>query len=75
MVSSQIRQYTNNFDEILGQQDSDYNASGLKMPSVIRVGRLAVVEAEILLGTIGEINPTRLKRIKERLAQWLCSKD
>ena len=38
---------------------------------VIRVGRLAVVEGEILLGAIGHIIPERLKNIKERLSKWL----
>jgi len=51
--------------------DSDFVASGLRAPSVIRVGRLAVVEGEMLLGAIGEIDSERLQRIKTRLADWL----
>ena len=31
------------------------------MPSVIRVGRLAVVEGEIIVGAIGQVAPERLR--------------
>ena len=71
MISSQIRHYLPDFDEIVREDDSDFTSSGLKAPSVIRVGRLAVVDGEILLGAIGEIAPERLQRIKGRLAEWL----
>ena len=71
MISSQIRQQIPEFDEIVQENDPDFAASGLKVASVIRVGRLAVVEGEILLGAIGQIAPERLSRIKSRLAEWL----
>jgi mRNA interferase MazF len=71
MISSQLRHYVTNFDEIVGEDDLDFMESGLKVSSVIRVGRLAVVEGEILVGAIGQIAPERLQRIKGRLADWL----
>ena len=71
MISSQIRHCVVEFDEIVREDDPDFAATGLKVPSVIRVGRLAVVEGEILVGAIGEIAPERLGRIKTRLAEWL----
>ncbi len=43
------------FDEILEPTEGDFQISGLKSASVIRVGRLAVVGADVLLGAIGEI--------------------
>ena len=71
MISSQIRHYIPGFDEILQVDDPDFGASGLKLPSLIRVGRLAVVEEAILLGSVGQIDSQRLDRIKSRLAEWL----
>lgn len=71
MISSQVRHYVPEFDEIVGEEASDFSSSGLKVASVIRVGRLAVVEAGILQGTVGEIAPDRLQRIRTRLSQWL----
>lgn len=71
MISSQTRHYIEGFDELVQKNDRDYTASGLKVPSLIRTGRLAVVDAAILLGATGEISSERLQRIKIRLANWL----
>jgi mRNA interferase MazF len=71
MVSSQTRQQIPEFDEIVAESDADYGASGLKVASVIRVGRLAVVDGGVLLGATGHIRPERLQRIKNRLAAWI----
>ncbi len=59
------------FDELVRKGDDDFQASGLKVDSVIRVGRLAVVTGDILLGAIGEISARRFRRIKGNLADWL----
>jgi mRNA interferase MazF len=71
MISSQTRHYISEFDEVFREGDEDFADSGLKVTSVIRVGRLAVVAGEILLGAIGQISAERLIRIKKRLAEWL----
>lgn len=71
MISSQMRYCIEGFDEIIHEDDTDFSRSGLKASSVIRVGRLAVVEGEMLLGSIGEIDLERLRRIKTKLADWL----
>ena len=71
MISSQTQHFIPEFDEIVQEGDPDFALSGLKVPSVIRVGRLAVVEGEILLGAIGQIAPERLKNVKEHLSNWL----
>ena len=71
MVSSQIRHYVPDFDEVVREDDADFAESGLKVSSVIRVGRLAVVSGEILLGAIGHIASDRFQRVKGRLAEWL----
>jgi mRNA interferase MazF len=74
MISSQTRQYTSEFDEIIKDSDEDFEKSGLKVTSVIRVGRLAVVSGEILLGAIGEISNERLNHVKNSLSNWLSEK-
>lgn len=71
MISSQLSQQIPSFDEVLNQDDPDFERSGLKTSSIIRVGRLAVVERSILLGAIGEIDSQRLIRIKSRLSAWI----
>jgi mRNA interferase MazF len=74
MISSQTRQYISGFDEIVKENDEDFKQSGLKVTSVIRVGRLAVVSGEILIGAIGEISNERLNRVKKHLSDWLSEK-
>jgi mRNA interferase MazF len=71
MISSQTRHCVEEFDEIIQTADADFSRSGLKVPGVVRVGRLAVVRGEILLGATGEIDSERLRRIKARLARWI----
>jgi mRNA interferase MazF len=43
----------------------------LKVTSVIRVGRIAVVEGEVVVGAIGQIATDRLQDIKNRMAEWI----
>lgn len=74
MISSQTRQDIEGFDEIVQENDPDFGESGLKVTSVIRVGRLAVVLGETLLGAIGHISRERLSRVKKHLSDWLSEK-
>ena len=74
MISSQTHQYVAGFDEIVQENNDDFGESGLKVTSVIRVGRLAVVSGEILIGAIGQISSERLSRVKKHLADWLIEK-
>lgn len=71
MISTQLQHAVKGFDEILDPNEADFQQSGLKLPSVIRVGRLAVVGADVLLGAIGEVNSDRLHRIRENIATWV----
>ena len=59
------------FDEIVDPSDSDYAGTGLKARSVIRLARLATVEASIINARLGNISSTRLQQIKKRLIDWL----
>ena len=68
MVSTNLGQALPGFDEVITRQDYDFVASGFKEASAIGIGRLAVVEADLLLGEIGEISSERLNRIQKRIA-------
>jgi mRNA interferase MazF len=74
MVSSQLSQGIDGFDEFLSEEDGDFRQSGLKQASVVRIGRLAVVQKTILLGATGDISPERLRRIKGKLSDWLLAR-
>ncbi|GAG22461.1 unnamed protein product, partial [marine sediment metagenome] len=48
MFSTKLQQALRGFDEVIDSDASDFHSSGLKVPSVIRVARLAVVSADLL---------------------------
>ena len=73
MPSTQLQQAVAGFDEVIDQTQNDLQTSGLKVASVIRIARLAIVPASMLVGTIGEISSERLQRIWQRLAAWVSS--
>lgn len=75
MVSSRLEQAIPGFDEVIREEDADFPASGLKQSSVIRMGRLAVANAELFLGAIGEISDKRLGRIRRRIADWILEEE
>ena len=72
MISSRLHQHLDGFDEVVNASDDDFDRSGLKTTSVIRTGRLAVIEGDALPGAIGKISSERLKRIRANLAEWLA---
>jgi mRNA interferase MazF len=69
MVSSQVRQRIDGFDELVEEDDDVFVRSGLKVMSPIRVSRVAVVEGEVPEARIGTIGPERMNRIPTRLAE------
>ena len=71
MVSSNLDQKILDFDEIISPDDSDFKESGLKIPSLIRIGRIAVVNGDILLGKLGQVDAQRLSQIKQKLSRWI----
>ncbi len=71
MVSTQLHQAVDGFDEIISSAAEDFVATGLKTESLIRIGRLAVVSGDLLTGAIGAIANDRLSLIKTRLARWI----
>jgi len=73
MFSTKLHQAVQGFDEVINTNASDFEQSGLKVSSVIRVARLAVVSEDMLVGRIGEIGEERLRRIQKTLAGWILS--
>ena len=71
MISSNLEQAIENIDEIITYRDNDFVQSGLKMDSVFRVSRLAVIESNLLLGSVGEDDHKRFERIKSKIINWI----
>lgn len=71
MVSTKTGQEIIDLDNIIKITDEDFIQSGLKLLSVFRVTRLAVIADTIPVGILGEISIERLAMIKKDLAHWI----
>ena len=71
LITSRDYQAVPQFDEILDPSEDDFEMTGLKTRSVIRLARLTSVEPSIISARLGRISPERLKIIKSRLIEWL----
>ncbi len=71
MISTQLSQQVSGFDELIDEKDVDFQSSGLKQSSIVRISRLAVVNVELLSGTVGEIVAARLERVQTKLSDWI----
>lgn len=71
MLSTQLQQAIPTFDEVIDRDSKDFSASGLRIESVVRVARLAVVSSDLLVGALGSVSDERLKRVRNTLAAWM----
>jgi mRNA interferase MazF len=67
-VSSQLRHECLGFDEVISTDDDDFETSGLKVSSLIRLGLVATIPRSAILGELGEVSAARLERLRGRLA-------
>jgi mRNA interferase MazF len=70
-VSTQLHQCVKGFDEIISPADDDFKISGLLSKSLIRLGFLAVLPRNRILGSIGAISPERHRRLLRTLSDYL----
>ena len=70
-VSTQLHQKVKGFDEIIQLTDPDFAATGLRWASLIRLGFLAVLPRNAVIGSIGAISTERLRRLLKRLSDYL----
>lgn len=71
LISSRIYQTMPEFDEIIEPSAPDYEGTGLKVRSVVRLARLATVESSVINARLGNISSERLQKLRERLVDWL----
>ena len=70
-VSTQLHQEVPGFDAPILADAADFGTSGLKAPSLIRLGFLAVLPEDRFLGAIGTLAPDRHRRLLQRLSVYL----
>ena len=72
-ISTQLHQAVPEFDEVITKGDPDSVPSGLLADSVIRLGFLAVLPRQKILGSIGEIAGARHARLLRHLSRHLLA--
>ena len=72
-ISTQIRQAVPGFDDVISAADADFPSSGLVAASVMRLGFLAVLPRQRILGTIGEVAAARHARLLRNLSKHLLA--
>ena len=72
-ISTQLHQVIPEFDEVITKADPDFPTSGLVAESLLRLGFLAVLPRQKILGSIGHISPARHARLLRNLSKYLVS--
>lgn len=72
-ISTQLHQAVPEFDDVISRTDSDFPPSGLVADSVIRLGFLAVLPRQRILGSIGKIAAERHARLLRNLSKHLMA--
>ena len=70
-ISTQLHQLIKNFDELIDENSSHFNQTGLRQTSIIRLGFLAVIPKHKIPGSIGRVDTALHKNLLERLANYL----
>lgn len=70
-VNTQLHHEVAGFDNVIDPSHSDFGGSGIKAPSLIRLGFLAVLRENSLMGVIGSISPERHAMLLQRLGNFL----
>ena len=70
-ISTQARLQVSDFDEFIGQDAPDFVASGLAVPSLIRLGFVSTVAVSAVKGRIGSVDQTRYRKLVARLVDYL----
>ncbi len=71
LITSRAYQAVSDFDEIIDPSDIDYDKTGLKTRSVVRLARLTSVESSVINARLGHVSPERLQLIRDRIILWL----
>lgn len=70
-VSTQLKNEVAGIDEVIGPEDADFGASGLKQRSLIRVLLLNSVASADIHGRLGAISRERHARLLRGLVRFL----
>ncbi|NJE01703.1 type II toxin-antitoxin system PemK/MazF family toxin [Thermococcus sp. JdF3] len=70
-ISSRIERYNPKTDVLIEQSHPEFQLTGLKVSSFIRLTKIATVQKDILPGELGEIGPLIKKEINRKVCSLL----
>jgi mRNA interferase MazF len=70
-ISSQVRLAMAGVDVVLDPRHPAFARSGLKLPSVLRIGKLATMSSQSIVGPLGSIGDPLLSDVVWRLTRLL----
>lgn len=72
-ISTRLRLAVPGFDEVVARSDLDFGRSGLASESVIRLGFLALIPRDRIVGVVGQVSAERHARLLRALGAYLVS--
>ncbi|MDP2750819.1 MAG: type II toxin-antitoxin system PemK/MazF family toxin, partial [Nanoarchaeota archaeon] len=66
-ISSVIHDKLHKFDVLVDPKDKDFNKTGLKLKSVIKIVKIATLDKIVVLGKMGMLDLKNLNKVKEIL--------
>jgi mRNA interferase MazF len=70
-ISSQLRIAVSGTDIVIDRSHPAFPRSGLKAPSVFRVGKLATISGQLIVGPLGQLDSPQFADIVRRLIRLL----
>lgn len=68
-VSSKIPEKPARYEVIIEQRHPEYALTGLKVPSVVRIDKVATVLKSLIAGEIGDLGPSLKREVNRRLGE------
>ena len=59
------------FDVLVDQKDKDFVKTGLKLKSIIKTTKIATLDKAVVLGKIGDLDLSSIKKVKKSLKNYL----
>ena len=72
-VSTQLHHLIKDFDHLIDERSDSFSQTGLRQSSIVRLGFLAVIPANKVSGSIGEVDRLIYRSLLDRLANYLLS--
>ncbi|HEV7424535.1 MAG TPA: type II toxin-antitoxin system PemK/MazF family toxin [Candidatus Paceibacterota bacterium] len=69
-ISSVAQKYSHKFEVLVDPKDKDFKKTGLKLKSIIKTVKIATLDKAVVLGKIGEMDATNMKKVKKVLKTY-----